>query len=531
MSSCNNNIILNSHPLDLDPFGKEVKNGRSRAFIDIQVDGRREGRVVFELYEDMMSKTCQVFKSLCLGRDYMVDQQVEQYQSLGDDKEEHKVDQKKTQTADGKDVNLHYKGAPLHYIDPEKMVIMGDVAKKKGKVSLMDGGFYADDDVLEVCADQEQMWQSGEFLLAACPLQPPQEKQMSKKEIKALQRAREAGEADAELSPADQEKQLRDSHRITSQVLITTASGIPVLPNEDQLFQKPKIFGRVLKGHHTLIALSKLPIESKNGVPFSEVEISDSGVLSPGQSDDWLFKNGQEPYAYFPEDSYPSVPDKQQCLRIANELKSLGNEKVKIGHYRFAQNIYEKAMRYAEFHLDEQVRDGSQQVDAQNMKQEYDEWTSAVNRLRVSCFLNRILCMQKNYKYHQVINDVDMLLDGPQSWLFNTEDKIKLLYRRAMAFVSSVEDETYKGQKQVDNDFDANYIDLALADLEEALALYTDGQTKDPLLVQQYEVVKRKVVERHRADAQKYSNLWSSSDKNTTNNSGNVDINQSSTGW
>ncbi|KAI9813291.1 MAG: peptidyl-prolyl cis-trans isomerase cpr6 [Pycnora praestabilis] len=43
------------------------KSGRSRVFFDIQVGSRKEGRITFELYDDVVPKTAENFRALCTG--------------------------------------------------------------------------------------------------------------------------------------------------------------------------------------------------------------------------------------------------------------------------------------------------------------------------------------------------------------------------------------------------------------------------------------------------------------------------------
>jgi peptidyl-prolyl isomerase D len=46
---------------------KMAKQGRSRVFFDIAIGDRAEGRVVFELYDEVVPKTAENFRALCTG--------------------------------------------------------------------------------------------------------------------------------------------------------------------------------------------------------------------------------------------------------------------------------------------------------------------------------------------------------------------------------------------------------------------------------------------------------------------------------
>jgi len=38
-----------------------------RCFFDITIDGKEEGRIIFELFADVTPKTCENFRALCTG--------------------------------------------------------------------------------------------------------------------------------------------------------------------------------------------------------------------------------------------------------------------------------------------------------------------------------------------------------------------------------------------------------------------------------------------------------------------------------
>jgi len=79
--------------------------GRPRVFLDIGIDGRPIGRIVCELYSDIVPKTAENFRLLCLGT-----------KGFG---------------LHGKP--LHYKGCPFHRVIPNFVIHGGDITSGDGK--------------------------------------------------------------------------------------------------------------------------------------------------------------------------------------------------------------------------------------------------------------------------------------------------------------------------------------------------------------------------------------------------------------
>jgi len=78
--------------------------GRSKVFFDINIGGKPAGRVVFELFNDVVPKTAENFRALCTGE--------------------------KGKGASGKP--LHFKGSSFHRIIPNFMCQGGDFTKGNG---------------------------------------------------------------------------------------------------------------------------------------------------------------------------------------------------------------------------------------------------------------------------------------------------------------------------------------------------------------------------------------------------------------
>ncbi|NXI16177.1 PPID isomerase, partial [Irena cyanogastra] len=91
-----------SHP---SPVARPSKASNPRAFFDVDVGGERVGRIVFELFADVVPKTAENFRALCTG-------------------------EKGTGLTTGKP--LHYKGCPFHRIIKQFMVQGGDFSNQNG---------------------------------------------------------------------------------------------------------------------------------------------------------------------------------------------------------------------------------------------------------------------------------------------------------------------------------------------------------------------------------------------------------------
>jgi peptidylprolyl isomerase len=92
-------------PLDPPPTPSPAAAARPRVFFDIEINAEPSGRIVFELYSDIVPRTAENFRALCIGD---------------------RVSQRT-----GKP--LSYKGSPFHRVIPHFMLQGGDFTSGNGR--------------------------------------------------------------------------------------------------------------------------------------------------------------------------------------------------------------------------------------------------------------------------------------------------------------------------------------------------------------------------------------------------------------
>uniref|UniRef100_A0A6M2FAR1 peptidylprolyl isomerase n=1 Tax=Populus davidiana TaxID=266767 RepID=A0A6M2FAR1_9ROSI len=163
----------------------------------------------------------------------------------------------------------------------------------------------------------------------------------------------------------------------------------------------------------------------------------------------------------------------QEKIEAAGKKKEEGNAWFKAGKYERASRRYEKAAKFIEY--DSSFTDEEKQQ-------------SKV--LKISCKLNNAACKLKlkDYKEAEKLCSKVLELDG---------QNVKALYRRAQAYIQLV--------------------DLDLAEIDIKRALENDPDNRDVKL--EYKILKDKVREYNKKEAQFYSNIFAKMNKLEQTNS------------
>ncbi|KAI0634595.1 peptidyl-prolyl cis-trans isomerase Cpr7 [Trametes polyzona] len=327
---------------------------RPLVFFDITIGGRPAGRIVMQLYNDIVPKTAENFRALCTG-----------------EKGEGKA---------GKP--LHYKGCSFHRVIKGFMVQGGDFTAGNGTGGESIYGEKFEDENFEVK-------HSKRFLLSMA----------------------NAG-----------------ANTNGSQFFIT-CNPTPHLDG------KHVVFGEVIRGKSVVRAIENTETASGD-VPVEPCIIADCGELPP--DDPSLAEPAAadgDVYEDYPEDQDPVdgqdvMESAEIALKIAREVREVGNKLFKEGKYEEALKKYQKAIRYLDYHLDlpdaedkpPELKDSFQALLAPLLL------NSALAAIRAGGSANARLALRVT---DRAIASLEL----------NDADKAKALYREALAHVALKEDE------------------------------------------------------------------------------------------
>ncbi|BGP23711.1 peptidyl-prolyl isomerase D [Rhodotorula toruloides] len=359
-----------------------------RVYFDVTIQGHSAGRIVTELFADVVPKTVRLFASPSVSSSHRTDptspasiffsasnrlgkrNQAENFRALA-------TGEKGVGKA-GKP--LSYKGSKFHRVIRKFMIQGGDFTAGNGTGGESIYGEKFEDENFDLKHDKP-------FLLSM-----------------------------ANSGPGTN----------GSQFFITT---VPT-PHLDG---KHVVFGRVIHGRSVVRLIEESPVQGD--APTEEILIADCGELAEGEDGIMAdeFADGHEEY---PSDDESDINDPKVAYKVANEIKARGTDLFKKGNFEQAQKKYIKALRYLDRHLDLQARDL--------------ELEGQFAALRLSILLNSSLAALKvpgAASAHLGVKQATRALsldadpeEQPMHKKLTDAEKAKALYRRAMARVVLKED-------------------------------------------------------------------------------------------
>ncbi|KAI8982391.1 peptidyl-prolyl cis-trans isomerase D [Mycotypha africana] len=310
-----------------------------RVFFDVSIGGKPEGRIVFELFRDIVPKTAENFRALCTGE--------------------------KGEGKSGKP--LSYKGCTFHRIIKNFMVQGGDFTAGNGTGGESIYGEKFEDENFELKHDKP-------FLLSMANAGP---------------------------------------NTNGSQFFITTVP-TPHLDN------KHVVFGKVLKGKGVVRTLEFL--ETQQDKPLQEAVITNCGELAEGEDDGIPVAEDGDNYEEFADD-HEGPKELPDLVRIASQLKDIGNNYFKKGAYEQASRKYLKAIRYLNF------KPAFDEEDPEDLRVQYAS-------IKLSSYLNRAMCDLKLNDNADCINLTSLVLEYDAKYVKDT-DRTKAYFRRGLAKLHS----------------------------------------------------------------------------------------------
>ncbi|MCJ1298776.1 peptidyl-prolyl cis-trans isomerase cpr6 [Hypocenomyce scalaris] len=257
---------------------------RSRVYFDIQIGNKREGRITFELYDDVVPKTTENFRALCTGE-------------KGTGKTGKQLSYKgwsPITASNGVELLKRSKiGSTFHRVIKSFMIQGGDFTAGDGTGGESIYGEKFEDENFEIKHEKP-------FLLSM-----------------------------ANAGPGTN----------GSQFFITTV----LTPHLDG---KHVVFGEVLNGKSIVRKIENL--HTQNDKPQQDVTIVDCGQLTGDEAankETKIVDSTGDPYEDFPEDHDKQL-DGPQIVNIATELKEFGNKAFKVGDLSLGLDKYQKGLRY-----------------------------------------------------------------------------------------------------------------------------------------------------------------------------------------
>ncbi|KDQ18326.1 hypothetical protein BOTBODRAFT_143382 [Botryobasidium botryosum FD-172 SS1] len=196
---------------------------------------------------------------------------------------------------------------------------------------------------------------------------------------------------------------------------------------------KHVVFGEVIKGKSVVRQIETFP--TANGdVPVSPIKIAKCGELTPEEDDGVPAPVGGDTYEDFPEDDDNDVHNPEVALRIASEVRELGNTLFKEGKPALALDKYQKSLRYLD------INPVLPEESPETLKQSY-------NTLLIPLLLNTALAALRTPSKppsdhaNLAIKSTTRALSEKLAGTLSSADKAKAHYRRALAYVTLRDDD------------------------------------------------------------------------------------------
>ncbi len=252
-----------------------------------------------------------------------------------------------------------------------------------------------------------------------------------------------------------------------SQFFVTTV----LTPHLDK---KHVVFGEVINGKSIVREIENLKTESGDK-PVKDATIMDCGELTGADYDKATGKTADatgDPYEDFPEDQKPGDSEWEgtQILKIATELKDMGNAGFKKGELNLGLKKYQKGIRY--------LHEYPAPLDSDPK----DLWPQ-LNALKVSLYSNSALLQNKTNQFASAVESATRALEVEG---IADKDKAKAYFRRGQAKI---------GKKNEED---------ALEDFNQA-AKFAPG---DAAITRELEGVKKRVAARKDKEKKAYKNAF-----------------------
>ncbi|KAJ3299464.1 peptidyl-prolyl cis-trans isomerase cpr6 [Borealophlyctis nickersoniae] len=243
---------------------------------------------------------------------------------------------------------------------------------------------------------------------------------------------------------------------------------------------KHVVFGKVLKGMNVVRRIERLPTTSDK--PHEDVVIADCGELAEGADDGVPVAADGDAYEDYPEDLGQGEKDPAELLRIAGDVKTIGNQQFKAGNFVAAVEKYDKAIRYLDA-----IHPAPVDLEVLNEEQKKTYFS-----IKVSSLLNKSMSLLKTSSWRpasdaatRVLTLASQLQSYPAFSVSDT-DRCKALFRRGQAFAKL-------------HEFEA-----ALTDLHEAVKL----SPEDKLIQRELAGVQKTMRERVEKEKKAYAKMF-----------------------